>query len=138
MPKTDCGNHNLQSRRRFMFGSLGTASAALLSTPNDAPAASLNAKPRTTAKTCIFINLAGAPSHIDLFDPKDGPCNPPDADIRQYGDILLSNRYFPMLSTMTSDMCVLRSVSSWEAAHTRGQFYLQTAHIFNPNFARYL
>jgi hypothetical protein len=31
-------------------------------------------------------------------------------------------------------LCVLRSVSSWEAAHERGQFYVQTAHPANPAF----
>ena len=77
-------------------------------------------------KSCIFINLAGAPSQLDTFDPKDGPWNPAGADIRQYGSLLLSRRFFPMLSGLTSDLCILRSVTSWEAAHTRGQFYLDT------------
>jgi uncharacterized protein (DUF1501 family) len=79
--------------------------------------------------------MNGAPSHLDTFDPKDGPWNPRDADIRQYGKIFLSRRFFPMLSNMTLDLCLLRSVTSWEAAHNRGQFYLQTGHTFNPAFA---
>jgi uncharacterized protein DUF1501 len=131
-----CGTHGRITRRHFLFGALGVSSAALLGTPNDTPVYAAGVTPRRTARTCIFINLNGGPSHLDTFDPKDGPWNPRDADIRQYpGDIVLSRRYFPMLSALTPDLCILRSVSSWEAAHSRGQFYLQTAHPFNPAFA---
>lgn len=40
-----------------------------------------------------------------------------------------------MLSTLTGELCILRSLASWELAHTRGQFYLQTGHTQNPAFA---
>ena len=134
MTKDCCGNHRI-ARRNFLFGAVGAASAALLQMPADAAVTSAGVTPRRTAKACIFINLAGGPSHTDTFDPKDGPWNPSDIDIRQYGNILLSRRMFPMLSTMTSDLCIIRCASSWEAAHSRGQFYLQTGHTFNPAFA---
>jgi hypothetical protein len=134
MAKDCCGNHRF-TRRHFLFGSVGAASAALLRTPADAATTGAGVTPRSTAKACIYINLAGGPSHLDTFDAKDGPWNPSDADIRQYGNLYLSYRYFPMLSAMTSDLCILRSCTSWEAAHSRGQFYVQTAHTFNPAFA---
>ena len=134
MAKHCCGQHGF-TRRHFLFGGVGSVSAALLRTPADAAVAAAGVNLRRTAKACIFVNLSGGPSHLDTFDPKDGPWNPSDADIRQYGSLYLSRRYFPMLSGMTSDLCVLRSVTSWEAAHSRGQFYLQTAHTFNPAFA---
>jgi uncharacterized protein (DUF1501 family) len=130
-----CGTHGSYTRRHFLFGTAGAVSAGLLGTPCDAATASANVKPRGTAKACILINLSGAPSHIDTFDPKDGPWNPRDIDLQQYGNIILSRRLFPKLSDLTSDLCILRSVTSWEAAHSRGQFYLQTAHTFNPAFA---
>lgn len=131
-----CGTHGPLTRRHFLFGGLGALSATLLATRSDAAVATAHAVPRKTARCCIFINMNGAPSQLDTFDPKDGPWNPRDADVRDYaGGIRLSRRYFPMLSGLTSELCVLRSVSSWEAAHTRGQFYLQTAHSFNPAFA---
>src|SRR5438876_2175633 len=90
---------------------------------------------RGTARACVFFYLNGAPSHLDTFDVKDGPWNPRDADIRQYpGGIALSRTLFPKLSELTSDMCILRSVRSWEAAHERGVFYMQTGHPSNPAF----
>lgn len=91
---------------------------------------------RGTARTCVFINLLGAPSHVDTFDLKDGPWIPPDKDLRQVAPRLVLNlRLFPELAKLAGDLCVLRSVRSWEAAHERGQFYVQTGHASNPAFA---
>lgn len=130
-----CGTHGRATRRHFLFGSLAAASPALLRAHPDAEVASSGVTPRGTAKSCIFITLAGAASHLDTFDPKPGPWNPPDADLRQYGGLTLSNRYFPNLSKITKDLLVIRSLTSWEGAHDRGVYYLQTNHPFNPAFA---
>lgn len=133
---SSCGTHAASTRRHFLFGSLAAASTSLLRAHPDAEIASAQASLRTTAKSCIFITLNGAASHVDMFDPKDGPWNPADAGLRQYpGGLVLSNKYFPNLSKITGDMLVLRSLASWEAAHDRGVYYLQTSHSFNPAFA---
>src|SRR5215471_12810016 len=101
----------------------------------EAQTASPAVNTRGTAKACIFITMNGAPSHVDTWDPKDGPWNPGDIDIRQYsGGITLSNRLFPNLSKINNDLLLMRSVNSWELAHDRGQFYNQTAHPSNPAF----
>ncbi len=129
----NCGGHEHLNRRHFLFGA---ASAALLTPHADAQVVATGARPRNTAKTCIFINMNGGPSHLDTFDPKDGPWNPADARIQQYpGGLALSRTYFPRLSNLTSDLLALRSCSSWEAAHERGQFYVQTGHSQNPALA---
>jgi len=129
-----CSGHLPYTRRHFLFGA---ASASLLGAHQDAEVTvARNAATRGTAKSCIFINLNGAPSHLDTFDLKDAAWNPRDADIRDYsGGIRLARRYFPKLSTFTDDLLVLRSCSSWEAAHERGQFYMQTARSQNPALA---
>src|SRR5712691_13391117 len=126
-----CGGHASVTRRHFLFGA---ASASLLRVRGDAATtASRAARPRGSARACIFINLNGGASHLDTFDPKDGPWNLSDAAITQYpGGLALSRKYSPTLSTMTSDLLVLRSFSVWEAAHERAQFYIQTAHSQNP------
>ena len=101
---TTCGGHGF-TRRHFLFGAAG---ASLLSVHADAEVATSGATPRNTAKACIFVNLNGGASQLDTFDVKDAPWNPADADIRQYGDLALSRKFFPKLSTMTSDLLVLR------------------------------
>jgi uncharacterized protein (DUF1501 family) len=131
----NCGYHRLPSRRGFLFQAASAAGAGLLAAHADAEVTSAAASPRNSANACIFINLSGAPSHLDTFDPKDGPWNPEGLDLRQYGNIVLSRTLFPELSRITGDLCIVRSVQSWEAEHTRGQFYLQTGHPSNPAFA---
>lgn len=130
----NCGAHE-STRRRFLFGSALTAASCGLLTTSPAEAeetSGRNVTPRGSAKTCVFINLSGAPSQLDTFDPKDGPWNPPDLDLRDYsGGIRLSRKVFPQLSALTNELCVLR-VQASEAAHERGQFVVQTGHTFSP------
>src|SRR5207249_12121037 len=119
-----CGGHASVTRRHFLFGA---ASAALLGVRSDAATAtSRAAKPRGSARACIFINLNGGASHLDTFDPKDGPWNAADVDLAQHpGGLVLSRKLFPKLSNLTQDVLALRSCSSWDAAHERAQFSLQ-------------
>ncbi len=126
----------LQSSRRELLSGMGAwAALSTLARPGDAQTTQLPVTPQNSARACVFVNLVGAASHLDTFDPKDAPWNPPDANLRQYpGGMVLSQTLFPELSRFTADLCILRSVVSWEAAHERGQFYLQTAHPQNPAF----
>ena len=123
------------TRRNFLSTAAGIASFHAAIRRGDAQVVAPNSKVRNSARTCVFINLSGAPSHIDTFDPKDGPWNPIDIDLQvTNGGFALSRRLFPEMSKIGRDMCVLL-ITSWEAAHQRGQFYLQTAHPSNPAFA---
>ncbi|MSV30394.1 MAG: DUF1501 domain-containing protein [Bryobacterales bacterium] len=129
-----CGPIKL-TRRQMLAQAASFAAFTAAASRSDAQIVAGNVRPRNTAKACIFINLAGAPSHLDTFDAKEGPWNPPDADIRGYsGGLTLSRTMFPGFSKITGDLLFLRSVQSWEAAHERGQFYMQTAHPSNPAF----
>jgi len=92
---------------------------------------------RNTAKSCIFIQMLGGPTHLETWDAKPGPWSPTDLDIRGYaGGVTMSNRLFPMLSQHANDLVLLRSVEAWEAAHDRAQYYVQTAYGKNPAFQR--
>ena len=137
MARRNCcgGPEHKLSRRNLLFGSAKAAAFLALARRGDAEVTSSGVTPRGTAKACIFITLNGAPSHVDTWDPKDGPWNPPDANLQQYaGGMVLSKRLFPTMSTLTNDLLFVRSVASWELAHDRGQFYTQTAHPDNPAF----
>jgi uncharacterized protein (DUF1501 family) len=123
------------SRREMLKTSASLATFLALSRRGEVLARSEDVFMRNTARAVIFVYQNGAPSHLDTFDVKDAPWNPRDADIRQYpGGIALSRTLFPKFSQMTGDMLFLRSVRSWEAAHERGVFYMQTAHPSNPAF----
>src|SRR5215510_2771572 len=129
------GRDHLLSRRRLLFNSANALAFLSFVRRGDGQQTSGNVKPRNTAKATILVNLDGAASQLDTFDPKDGPWNAADADIRQYGPgFLLSRTLFPSLSTLTGDIALLHSVNSWELIHERGQFYTQTIHPQNPAF----
>lgn len=130
-----CSPEHTLSRRRLLFGGFSAAAFLAAARRGDGEITSAGSQPRGTAKACIFVTLNGAPSHVDTWDPKDGPWNPPDANLQQYsGGMVLSKTLFPTFSTLTNDLLFIHSVSSWELAHDRGQFYTQTAHPSNPAF----
>jgi hypothetical protein len=123
------------SRRRFLFTAAASSAFLAAARRADADVTTTGVRMRNTARACIFVNMLGAPSQLDTFDPKDGAWNAADASLQQYpGKIVLSQTMFPNLSKITNDLCILHSVKSWEAAHDRGQFYTQTTHPANPAF----
>jgi hypothetical protein len=91
------------------------------------------ANPRGTARFAIVIELAGAISHIDTFDFKEGEGTPKDLDVRQVrNDLYLSHRLFPELSSQMDKIAIVRSMKSHEVVHFRGQYYTQAGRPLNP------
>jgi hypothetical protein len=91
------------------------------------------ANPRGTARFAIVIELAGALSHIDSFDFKQGEGTPKDLDVRQVrNDLYLSYRLFPELSKEMDKIAIVRSMKSHEVVHFRGQYYTQAGRPLNP------
>ena len=121
------------SRRELLksFGALGCMAA--LPGAGQAQIVRQGVQARSTAQTCIFINLLGAPSHVDTFDYKAGAA-PANHKILTNGAITLNSTLFPKLSSLTGDLCLLRSMQSVEEAHPRGQWAVRTAHSSNPAF----
>lgn len=135
-PRNGCNSpEHLISRRKLIFGAAQAAAFLTATRHADADVQSSGMPTRGTARSCIFVTMNGAPSHVDTWDPKDGPWNAPDINLQQHGGgVVLSQTLFPTMSQLTSDLLMLRSVQSWELAHDRGQFYNQTAHPSNPAF----
>jgi hypothetical protein len=91
------------------------------------------ANPRGTARFAIIIELAGALSHIDSFDFKEGEGTPTDIDVRKIrNDLYLSYRLFPELSKEMDKVAIVRSMKSHEVVHFRGQYYTQAGRPLNP------
>src|SRR5262245_39573329 len=131
----ECSSCCRISSREMLKKSGSIAAFLALAQRGDALMTRADVRTAAMARALIFAFLYGAPSQVDTYDVKDGSCNPRDANIQQYPDsIALSRTLFPQFSQLTGDMCILRSVRSWEAAHERGVFYIQTAHPSNPAF----
>lgn len=125
----------LRARRDVLklggYGLLGAfADQALW--PTQARAAG-KANPRGTARFAIVIELAGAISHIDTFDFKEGEGTPKDLDVRPIrNNLYLSYRLFPELSKEMDKITIVRSMKSHEVVHFRGQYYTQAGRPLNP------
>ncbi|HYZ86306.1 MAG TPA: DUF1501 domain-containing protein [Bryobacteraceae bacterium] len=91
------------------------------------------ANPRGTARFAIVIELAGAISHIDTFDFKEGEGTPKDLDVRPIrNDLYLSHKLFPDMSKQMDKVAILRTMKSHEVVHFRGQYYNQAGRPLNP------
>jgi len=105
------------------------------------------------AKSCIFIFMAGAPSHVDLFDPKpmlakqDGKPMPdsllkevrfafikkdsarllgPSFQFRRYGESGMQlSELLPHLGGVADDLLLVRSMRSTQFNHHPGQLLMQ-------------
>lgn len=157
-----------QTRRSFLTTSASGLGAAalgsllsdegLLSSAEGASASADPLAPRAThhdgpAKSCIFIFMAGAPSHLDLFDPKprlnelDGKPMPESVleNVRfafikkdaarlmgtsrtfaQHGESgMVFSDLLPNIATCADDILMVRSMHSEQFNHHPGQLLMQ-------------
>jgi len=122
------------NRRELLMGLGSFGVMAALPRPGEAQVLRHGVSPRGSADACIFINLAGAPSHVDTFDLKLDAYRPPSHVIGGTSAMAINATLFPKLAQATNDICLIRSMESIEEAHERGQFAVRTAHSSNPAF----
>jgi hypothetical protein len=80
---------------------------------------------RGTARNVIFILMAGAPSHTDTFDLKEGPWTPASFNPTSYGDIRFPQGLLPNLAEQMDSLVFVRSIVAWAVAHGVGQAWVQ-------------
>jgi len=146
------------SRREMihsMFGSVGAVGLTALLSGQPARAASLGhyTGPRIPgkAKHVISLFLSGGPSHVDTFDPKPALVKyqgqrPGSVELRterQTGGLLPSpfafkkcgqsgvevSEIIPQLGSVIDDICVMRSMYSFNPTHTPGLSLYHTGSI---------
>ncbi len=120
---------NQTTRRDFLKATAASAAGLVL-----APEASAAPSSISTAKSCIFINLIGGPSHLDTFDPK------PDAPSEVRGPFrpiptkvpgLHLSELFPKLAAMADKFSLIRSMNhTAPPIHEAGLQLLNTGHLF--------
>lgn len=129
---------NAFSRRHFMriagtglvaswFGDVIDPRLLLAQTATASPAL------RNTAKSCIFIFLAGAPSQTDMWDLKEGAWTPSDFAPTSYGDTRWPQGLLPKTAAHLDELTLVRSGLAWAAVHQLGQTWAQIAR--NPSGA---
>jgi hypothetical protein len=88
---------------------------------------------RNTAKSCIFIFLAGAPSQTDMWDLKEGAWTPSDFAPTSYGDMRWPQGLMPKTATHLDKLTLVRSGLAWAAVHQLAQTWTQISR--NPTGA---
>jgi len=119
------------SRRHFMrhlATSASTIPAIQFLQHLDAHAADV----KRNQKACILMWLGGGPPTIDMWDLKPNSKNGGEfKPISTKGDLQISE-HMPKMAMMMDELSVVRSMSTREADHTRGRYYMHTTFVPNP------
>jgi hypothetical protein len=116
--------------RRQLFQVAGTGlTAGILAKEAAAQCTQWQANVQTInkAKNVIFVLLAGAPSHTDLFDLKmiEGT-SPREIAPETIRGLLWPTGILPKLATNIPDLAIIRSMRSWALVHSLAQTWTQT------------
>ncbi len=84
-------------------------------------------------KAAILLWMGGGPSSIDLWDMKPGAnTGGPFRPIATNGDVQICE-HLPMMAQNMDKVSIVRSMSTREADHMRGRYYMHTGYVPNPN-----
>ncbi len=90
------------------------------------------AEVRKNQKACILLWMSGGPPTIDIWDLKPESKNGGEfKPVSTSGDLQISE-HMPKTATMMKHLSVVRSMSTREADHNRGRYYMHTGYIPNP------
>ena len=90
------------------------------------------AEVRRNQKACILMWMGGGPPTIDLWDLKPGSKNGGEfKQIATAGDMQISE-HLPMTAKVMDRLSIIRSMSTREADHGRGRYYMHTSYVPNP------
>ena len=116
------------SRRSFFQLAGAGVTMACLSQPMQAGTVTTS-QPVTTqnkAKYCIFVLMAGAPSHTDMFDLKVvNGVTPASFAPSMTGNINWPAGLMPKLATRLNNVAIVRSMQAWALVHTLAQTWTQ-------------
>lgn len=84
-------------------------------------------------KSVIMLWMGGGPSTMDIWDLKTGaPTGGPFRPINTSGDAQICE-HMPLMAKQMHNMSIIRSMSTREADHMRGRYYMHTGYVPNPS-----
>ncbi|WP_245764476.1 DUF1501 domain-containing protein [Planctomicrobium piriforme] len=90
------------------------------------------AEVKSNQKACILIWLGGGAPTIDMWDLKPGSKNGGEfKPVSTKGDLQISE-HLPEVAKVMDKLSVIRSMSTREADHMRGTYYMHSAYVPNP------
>ena len=85
-------------------------------------------------KSAILLWMSGGPSTIDLWDLKPGAATGGIfKPVSTSADGIQICEHLPLMAKQMHHMNIVRSMSTREADHTRGRYYMHTGYVPNPN-----
>lgn len=119
------------SRRHFMRH-LAASAATIPALDFIAHVQANAAELKKRQKSCILMWMSGGPPTIDIWDLKPGSKNGGEFQpISTKGDLQISE-HMPKTAQVMDNLSVVRAMSTREADHGRGRYYMHTAYVPNP------
>ncbi|MFZ9090481.1 MAG: DUF1501 domain-containing protein, partial [Planctomycetaceae bacterium] len=88
---------------------------------------------KSSQKSCILMWMGGGPPTIDIWDLKPGSKNGGEfSPIDTAASGVQISEHMPETAKVFSDLSIVRSMSTREADHGRGRYYMQTSYVPNP------
>jgi uncharacterized protein (DUF1501 family) len=121
------------SRRHFMKHMAGATAMTIPALTMGASIRAHAADLKRRGKAAIMLWMSGGPSTMDIWDLKPGQSTGgPFRPIRTSGDVEISE-HMPLMAKQMHHMAIIRSMSTREADHNRGRYYMHTGYVPNPN-----
>ncbi len=121
------------TRRHFMAHVAGASALALPAMQFTKALAANSQDLKKRHKSAIMLWMGGGPATIDIWDLKPGaPTGGPFQPIATSGNAQISE-HMPMTARQMHNLAIIRSMSTREADHTRGRYYMHTGYVPNPN-----
>ena len=121
------------NRRHFMSHLAG---AAAMTAPALAMGQSIRSQAeqlKRNGKSAIMLWMSGGPSTMDIWDLKPGANTGGEfRPISTSGEVQISE-HMPMMAKQMHNAAIIRSMSTREADHGRGRYYMHTGYVPNPN-----
>jgi len=88
---------------------------------------------KQNGKSAILLWMGGGPSTMDIWDLKpDAATGGPFRPIGTSGDVQICE-HMPLMAKQMHNMAIIRSMSTREADHMRGRYYMHTGYVPNPS-----
>jgi len=88
---------------------------------------------KKNGKSAILLWMGGGPSTMDIWDLKpDAATGGPFRPIGTTGDVQICE-HMPLMAKQMHNMAIVRSMSTREADHMRGRYYMHTGYVPNPS-----
>ncbi len=121
------------TRRHFMKHLAGASALAIPAMTLTNTLQAKSGQMKKNNKSAILLWMSGGPPTIDIWDLKPGsPTGGPFKPIATAGEMQISE-HLPLLAKQMDQFSIVRSMSTREADHTRGRYYMHTGYVPNPN-----